>query len=501
MTAYDVFISYRRDGGGAEARLIQAALQSHGVRAFLDVTELGRGYFDDALLQSIEQTPNFVVILSPRALDRAESDEDWLRREIAHALESERNVVPLIMPGFQFPPKLPRDLKNLPRHQGMDYSHLYFDAMIQKLMSTLDLAASDEERARQARLAREREEASRRGRDSVYFRWSDRFRLGDAAASAESRQAAVAAFWTLLLVSLAFFATASGNETQGGFTAGTVFLAIAIWVRSSPRQAATTGLVISALTAIGMVGVTLSQRLDLGRVSFAWYAASAAAALWQVSRSTRFPLVLPPATTAPADDPPPQRDRPPFGARFGERIGVGRSGDGRLLRWFIAARFLSGVAFWWAVPEYERMLAGFHVNLLWVAWVSAALPLAFAFTFRSLRNPLFSIGVSAVIASVADPAFYQTGLGTLSLAGNLLGAFLFAAVLDEVESKPIAAWLGCAGANLAVVALWQLWGQRFGGWFQAGPILYRFTLLSVVFTAVFATGTYLTDLSRRPRAT
>ena len=262
MAAYDVFISYRRDGGGAEARLIQAALQSRNVHAFLDVTELGRGYFDEALLKSIEQAPNFVVILSPPALDRAESDEDWLRKEIAHALKTDRNVVPLIMPGFQFPAKLPRDLKNLPRHQGMDYSHLYFDAMIQKLIATLDLSASDEERAKQEQAAREREErerseraqleeerqklaqarlstermkeenearrrslelhrlteqkrrddaSRRRERDAGVPRWSGRFLLGDPAASTETRQSALVAFWSLLVASFAFYA---GRERE-----------------------------------------------------------------------------------------------------------------------------------------------------------------------------------------------------------------------------------------------------------------------------------------------
>jgi hypothetical protein len=495
MAAYDVFISYRRDGGGAEARLIQSALQSRRVRAFLDVTELGRGYFDDALLKSIEQTPNFIVILSPHSLDRAESDEDWLRKEVAHALKSERNVVPLIMPGFQFPPKLPRDLKNLPRHQGMDYSHLYFDAMIQKLLSTLDLSGSDEERAQQEREARQREErerAERLRREAGLFRWSDRFRLGDAAASAEARQAAVVAFWSLLLVSFAWLATASGNEAQGGFTAGAVFLALAVWVRASPRQAATTGLVISALTTIGMVGAALSQRFDLGRISFALYAAGATAALWLVSRATRLPVVLAPATSPPGADTPLQPGRAPFGARLGDFIGVGPNRDDRRLRWFIGARFLAGVAFWWAVPDYQRMIAGFHVNLLWVAWVSAALPLALAFTYRTLRNPLLAIGASAVIASIADPAFYQTGMAALSVAGNLLGSFLLAAVLDEVERKPVATWLGCAAANLGGAALWQLWGLRFGGWSQAGPVLYRFTLLCIVFTAVFVAGIFAT---------
>src|ERR1700681_2889267 len=161
MSDYDVFISYRRDGGAAEARLLQSKLNERKIRTFLDVTELGRGYFDDALLKHIEQTPNFLVILSPHSLSRGEHEEDWLRREIAHALATERNVVPLMMPGFEWPPKLPKDLRNLRRHQGLDYSHLYFEAMLQKLVATLDLTASPAGQEKQPRPSQDQLERSR----------------------------------------------------------------------------------------------------------------------------------------------------------------------------------------------------------------------------------------------------------------------------------------------------------------------------------------------------
>ena len=65
---YEVFVSYRREGGGAEARLIQAALEKRGLRSFLDVTDLNKGYFDESLLKRVAETPNFLVVLSPNSL-------------------------------------------------------------------------------------------------------------------------------------------------------------------------------------------------------------------------------------------------------------------------------------------------------------------------------------------------------------------------------------------------------------------------------------------------
>ena len=555
MASYDVFISYRRDGGAAEARLIQSALQSRNVRAFLDVTELGRGYFDDALLRSIEQTPNFVVILSPHALDRAESDEDWLRKEIAHALKSERNVVPLIMPGFQFPPKLPRDLKNLPRHQGMDYSHLYFDAMMQKLLATLDLSASDEERGKAEQAARDRDENDRAERvrldedrqqlerarrsverlkqetdarrrslelhrqesagppaDDALRRDRDRAVPRGQACSAwppptRTQARARPSMWHSGRCCSSRSRSSrprAAAPTQGMFAAGAAFLALAVWMRMRASQAATMALVVSALTSLGMVGAALSQRFDLGRVSFAWYAACAAAALWRLTNAAalrrRRPPRLPWTRAAlPARIAVPHRVGAPvgasFGRRFGDLIGVGDRIDVPRLRLFIVARLIGGLAYWWAVQASQGMFSSFRVNYLWIIWVSAALPLAFALTFRWLRHPLLSILAAAVIASVVDPVFYQSGFAMPTVAGNLVGSLLFAAAIEDVDDVRIAAWLGSASASLGGVLVGVLWGVRYGGWSQAGPNLYRFTLLSVVFTAAYIGGMRLTERS------
>jgi hypothetical protein len=138
---HDVFISYRRDSGAAEARLLRQSLMARGVKVFLDVTDLRRGYFDDELLKRISAAPNFIAVLTPGALDRCVEAQDWMRQEIAHAIRERRNIVPVIVGEFEFPSALPDDLTNLPRHQGIQYSHQYFDAMTQSIVESLELAA------------------------------------------------------------------------------------------------------------------------------------------------------------------------------------------------------------------------------------------------------------------------------------------------------------------------------------------------------------------------
>jgi eukaryotic-like serine/threonine-protein kinase len=136
---YDVFISYRRGDGAAEARLIQAALAKNGLRAFLDVTDLAKGHFEESLLKQIKETPNFIVVLSEHALDRCAEDGDFLRGEIACAIAAKRNIFPVMLPKFAFPEesKLPEDIRLLPRNNGVPYSHELFDGMIVRLVEMI----------------------------------------------------------------------------------------------------------------------------------------------------------------------------------------------------------------------------------------------------------------------------------------------------------------------------------------------------------------------------
>lgn len=168
--SYDVFISYRRESGSAEARLIRTELLQRGLRVFLDVTDLRRGFFDSALLHYISEAPSFVLILSPRALDHCDHDDDWLRQEIVQAINTERNIIPVILPGFTFPSSLDAAIKALPRHQGVEYSHTFFEAMVDRIVDSVVGDKSEREQTARARndaerLTRDQAEAERVARE------------------------------------------------------------------------------------------------------------------------------------------------------------------------------------------------------------------------------------------------------------------------------------------------------------------------------------------------
>lgn len=93
--AYDIFISYRREGGRELARSLKSELERRGYRVFLDFDELNDGIFDRRIMEAIDASPIFMVLLSPHALDRCVNADDWVRCEIEYALSHDRHVVPI----------------------------------------------------------------------------------------------------------------------------------------------------------------------------------------------------------------------------------------------------------------------------------------------------------------------------------------------------------------------------------------------------------------------
>ncbi len=136
---YDVFISYRREGGQDTARIIRDELRARGFRVFYDVETLRSGKFNEQLLSTIRECHNFILICSPGALDRCEKEDDWVRQELACALGHGKNVIPVLLHGFTFPSPetLPEDIREVCYCNGLAASHEHFDAFIRKLINFL----------------------------------------------------------------------------------------------------------------------------------------------------------------------------------------------------------------------------------------------------------------------------------------------------------------------------------------------------------------------------
>ncbi|VDP70389.1 unnamed protein product [Echinostoma caproni] len=133
----DCFISYRRVNGSPLASLLKVHLELRRYRVFLDIDRLPAGRFKESLLHSIRSSANFLLVLTPKALDRCVTDEDntdWVHREIACALQSKCNIIP-ITDNFVWPDadKLPEDIRPVIEYNAVNWSHEYQDACIDKV--------------------------------------------------------------------------------------------------------------------------------------------------------------------------------------------------------------------------------------------------------------------------------------------------------------------------------------------------------------------------------
>jgi len=133
----DVFISYRRSNGSQLASLLKVHLEIRNLSVFLDVDRLEAGKFDNNLLQSIRSARNFVLVLTPGALDRCMGDQDqrdWIHKEVHCALNSNCNIIPVfdnfVMPD---PESLPDTMKNIVTYNGVKWIHDYQDACVDKV--------------------------------------------------------------------------------------------------------------------------------------------------------------------------------------------------------------------------------------------------------------------------------------------------------------------------------------------------------------------------------
>ena len=134
---YDVFLSYRRDGGMETAMLLKDALSRRGYRVFLDVESLRSGPFNKKLYEVIDNCTDFLLVLPQNGLDRCSDEQDWVRLEIERAKSGEKNIIPIMLKGFSWPDELPASIDFLRYQYAPTAVTEYFDAFIDKLMLSL----------------------------------------------------------------------------------------------------------------------------------------------------------------------------------------------------------------------------------------------------------------------------------------------------------------------------------------------------------------------------
>lgn len=117
---YDIFISYRHDGGIDKAHILKQHLCSLGYDVFFD-HEACRSVvngFETTILAAIEVAPVFIFVLSPGCFDECGNEENWVRKEIEHAIRCNKNIIPVSIADEQIdfdklPPETPASIRHL----------------------------------------------------------------------------------------------------------------------------------------------------------------------------------------------------------------------------------------------------------------------------------------------------------------------------------------------------------------------------------------------------
>ena len=130
---YDIFISYRREGGYDTAKHINDLLVRDGYRVSFDIDTLRSGDYDIQLYKRIDQCKDFILIVDQHAFDKSlnpnfNPQKDWLRCELAYALSKNKNIIPVFLASANgFPDGLPNDIKSVTQKNGLEHNRYYFD--------------------------------------------------------------------------------------------------------------------------------------------------------------------------------------------------------------------------------------------------------------------------------------------------------------------------------------------------------------------------------------
>lgn len=123
---YDIFISYRREGGAQYARILQLMLMQRGYSVFLDYDELTDGIFGEHIVKAIKDAPIFMLVLSSHALDRCRNEGDWVRKEIELAMSEGKKIIP-VNPDNSFDGNIPEGVSEaIQKAMSSQYSEISF---------------------------------------------------------------------------------------------------------------------------------------------------------------------------------------------------------------------------------------------------------------------------------------------------------------------------------------------------------------------------------------
>lgn len=145
-----IFISYRRqDSAGWAGHLTDRLKEQFGAdNIFMDIEAIEAGVdFVEAINTAVSSCqvllaiigPQWLTLTDPRGRRRLDIPEDFIRLEIAAALNRNVRVVPVLVGGAEMPKpeELPEDIRPLTRRQAQELTDSRWDYDVEQLIKTL----------------------------------------------------------------------------------------------------------------------------------------------------------------------------------------------------------------------------------------------------------------------------------------------------------------------------------------------------------------------------
>jgi hypothetical protein len=146
-----IFISYRRDeSAGYAGRIADRLVEHFGEdRIFRDIDSIEPGLdFVEAIQNAVDSSEVLIAVIGKNWLaatnaagqKRLETTDDYVRIEIATALQRNTRVIPLLVQGAVMPSaeELPEDLAPLTRRNAFELHDSSWREEVQRLITTLD---------------------------------------------------------------------------------------------------------------------------------------------------------------------------------------------------------------------------------------------------------------------------------------------------------------------------------------------------------------------------
>jgi len=151
-----VFISYRRDDSAGYAGRVHDRLEREfgSGLLFMDVDSISLGAnFVKVIRNEVAKCHVLLAVIGPNWLNatdenggrRLDNPHDFVRVEIAAALQREIPVIPILLDGARIPKssELPEDLLDLTMHNGLEVRHASFHGDTNRLVKQLNEPAAE----------------------------------------------------------------------------------------------------------------------------------------------------------------------------------------------------------------------------------------------------------------------------------------------------------------------------------------------------------------------